>query len=157
MPQRTLEQPHPLDRYVMGVDVGGGVGGDYSALVVVSVGTLQPVYIQRSNQVSPRDWAHEVVRIATRYNGALILTESNNHGHAVLELRSLTLPPGKATPEAPPGSHDDLAMSCALAYRALRDVPPSWRTQGHHATKQRAEQLIDKARARRRRSHGSPF
>lgn len=208
VPQRTLEQPHPLDRYVMGVDVGGGVGGDYSALVVVSVGTLQPVYIQRTNQVSPRDWAHEVVRVATRYNGALVLTESNNHGHAVLlelehcgyrwqwrnptngkpwvttkqskldalstlrdhlevitrldrttllELRSLTLPPGKATPEAPPGSHDDLAMSCALAYRALRDVPPSWRTQGHQATKKRAEQLIDQARARRVRSHGLPF
>ena len=207
-PARELEAPHPLDRYVVGVDVGGGVGGDYSAAVVVSVGTLQPVYVHRNNQASPKDWAHEVVRIATRYNQALVLTESNNHGHALLlelehcgyrslwrsprtgkpwtttmqsklealsvlrdhleaiqqmdralwlELRSLTLPAGKATPEAPPGNHDDLAMACALAYRCLSDVPPSWRTDGHRATRVRAEQLIDKAKARRVQSYGLPF
>ena len=207
-PQRQIEAPHPADRYVVGVDVGGGVGGDYSALVVVSVGTMQPVYVQRSNTVSPRHWAHEVVRVATRYNHALVLTESNNHGHAVLleldhcgyryqwrnpatgkpwvttvqskldalstlrdhlevitrmdralwlELRSLTVPAGKATPEAPPGSHDDLAMSCALAYRALRDVPPSWRSEGIAAVKHRAQHLIGQARARRLKNHGMPF
>jgi hypothetical protein len=207
-PQRQIEAPHPADRYVVGVDVGGGVGGDYSALVVVSVGTMQPVYVQRSNTVSPRHWAHEVVRVATRYNHALVLTESNNHGHAVLleldhcgyryqwrnpatgkpwvttvqskldalstlrdhlevitrmdralwlELRSLTVPAGKATPEAPPGSHDDLAMACALAYRALRDVPPSWRSEGIAAVKHRAQHLIGQARARRLNNHGMPF
>ena len=206
--QRQLEAPHHMDRYVMGVDVGGGVGGDYSALVVVSVGTLQPVYVQRSNKLTPREWAHEVVRVATRYNQALILAESNNHGHALLleiehcgyrtlwrdprtgrpwtttmqsklnalsvlrdhlevitrmdramwlELRSLTLPEGKATPQAPPTQHDDMAMACALAYRALADVPPSWRTEGHRATRVRAESLIDKAKARRISSSGLPF
>jgi hypothetical protein len=207
-PQRELEAPNPHDRYVVGVDVGGGVGGDYSAAVVVSVGTLQPVYVYRNNKISPRDWAHEVVRIATRYNGALVLLESNNHGHASLleiehcgyrtvwrnprtgrpwtttmqsklealstlrdhleviermdralwmELRSLTLPPGKATPEAPPGNHDDLAMAAALAYRGLADIPPSWRTDGHRSTRARAESLIDKAKARRVHSYGLPF
>ena len=205
---RALEQPHQLDRYVIGVDVSGGVGGDYSAIVVVSVGTLQPVYVQRSNRVSPKDWAHEVVRVATRYNQGLVLVESNNHGHAVLleidhcgyrqlwrhpatgkqwtttkqskldalstlrdhlevitrmdralwmELRSLTLPAGKATPEAPPGSHDDLAIACSLAYRALRDIPPSWRTDGHRAIRSRAGNLIGKARAKRLRGRQLPF
>jgi hypothetical protein len=31
---REVEAPHPQDRYTIGVDVGGGVGGDYSALAV---------------------------------------------------------------------------------------------------------------------------
>ncbi|UCC74406.1 MAG: hypothetical protein JSV86_07575, partial [Gemmatimonadota bacterium] len=38
-----IEAPNRADRYVVGVDVGGGVGGDYSTLCVVSVGTRQPV------------------------------------------------------------------------------------------------------------------
>lgn len=206
--KRQLEAPHPMDRYVMGVDVGGGVGGDYSTLFVVSLATLQPVYAERSNRLAPREWAHRCIAVASRYNGALMLVESNNHGHAVeleldhcayrsrwrhpqtgkpwtttkksklealealrehfelimrldratwMELRSLTIPPGKATPEAPTGSHDDLAMAAALAYRCVRDVPPSWRTQAHESHRRRAEQMMDKARARRVRSQRTPF
>tara|TARA_R110000851_G_scaffold20680_9_gene62387 strand:- start:3568 stop:5088 length:1521 start_codon:yes stop_codon:yes gene_type:complete len=37
------------------------------------------------------------------------------------ELRCLVVL--RVTPEAPPGMHDDLAMSIALAYRCLRDIP----------------------------------
>jgi len=81
---REIEAPHPHDRYVMGVDVGGGVGGDYSALCVVSVATRQPVYAERSNRATPSKWAHRVVQVASRYNQALVLAESNNHGHALL-------------------------------------------------------------------------
>lgn len=84
---RELEAPHPGDRYVMGVDIGGGVGGDYSAMCVVSVATMQPVYVERSNRVTPAEWAHRAVQVASRYNQALMLYESNNHGHAFgLEL-----------------------------------------------------------------------
>ena len=81
---RELEAPHRSDRYVMGVDVGGGVGGDYSTLCVVSVSTRQPVYVERSNTKSPSAWSHRVVQVASRYNRALVLAESNNHGHALL-------------------------------------------------------------------------
>jgi hypothetical protein len=38
---------------VMGVDVAAGIGQDYSALAVVELGSLQPVYIERSNRMSP--------------------------------------------------------------------------------------------------------
>ena len=81
---REVEAPHPQDRYTIGVDVGGGVGGDYSALAVVSVGTMQPVYTERSNTLTPAQWAHRVIQTAVRYNNATVLVESNNHGHACL-------------------------------------------------------------------------
>jgi len=81
---REIEPPHPHDRYVMGVDVGGGVGGDYSALAVVSVSTMQPVYTERCNTTTPGKWAHRVIQVASRYNKALVLAESNNHGHALM-------------------------------------------------------------------------
>jgi hypothetical protein len=203
-----LEAPHPQDRYVMGVDIGGGVGGDYSVITVVSVGTNQPVYVERSNQVTPAAWAHRAIQVAARYHDALILAESNNHGHAFLlelnscgyrhqwrdprgrpwtttlqskldamatlrealqlvrvldtathlELRSLTILPGKVAPEAPKGSHDDCAVALALAYRCLRDVPSSSRTISASATtKTRIDDLIAASRARRIRSHSLPF
>jgi len=86
---RELEAPHVHDRYVMGVDIGGGVGGDYSALAVVSVATMQPVYTERSNKVTPQQWAHRAIQVASRYGNALVLAESNNHGHAfLLEMQS---------------------------------------------------------------------
>ena len=204
-----LEAPHHEDRYVMGVDVGGGVGGDFSALCVVSVATRQIVYVERSNTVTPAAWAHRAIQVGARYNQALILAESNNHGHAFLleanscryqalwlnpatgkpwvttlaskleafdtlreslqlirmidrvtwmELRSLTIPPGKVAPEAPRGAHDDAAVACALAFRALRDVPASWRTGALSSTRSRVETLLSSARARRlRSSSGLPF
>jgi len=88
--KREFEEPDEDAHYVMGVDTSGGVGGDYSALCVVNLGNLQPVYIERSNTLSPVDWAARVVTVAQRYNNALVLTESNNHGHVVLrELHAL--------------------------------------------------------------------
>ena len=81
---RELEAPHANDRYVIGVDVAGGVGGDWSALCVVSVATRQPVFVRRDNRATPSQWAHVVIQVASRYNQALVLAESNNHGHALL-------------------------------------------------------------------------
>lgn len=209
---REIESPQPGDKYVMGVDTAGGAGGkaDYSALCVVSVATRQPVYMRRSNTSSPADWAHVVVQVATRYNGALVLAESNNHGHALLlelaacgyrntwhnpvtskpwvttvqskveifdclrehlplirildritylELRSLVVGTSPA-PAAPDGAHDDSAMAMALAIRALRDIPPSWKmsTALTGMGKSRIDELLSASRARRIRTTRSlPF
>jgi hypothetical protein len=168
---------------------------------------MQPVYVERSNRVTPAEWAHRAVQVASRYNQALMLYESNNHGHAFglelgytryhqqwrnaqgkpwvttlqskldafdtlrealravqmldrvtwLELRSLTIPAGKITPEAPKGGHDDAAVAIALAYRCLRDVPSAWRTAAVATKGLRIDTLINKARARRIRAAGLPF
>lgn len=83
-PVREFEPPDHGGAYVMGVDVGGGNGGDYSALCVVDLATLQPAYIERSNTVAPHEWAARVATVGQRYGNALVLCESNNHGHVVL-------------------------------------------------------------------------
>ena len=74
-----------------------------------------------------------------------------------MELRSLTVPAGKMAPEAPDGAHDDSAVAMALAYRALNDVPPSWRMEAVVSRKSRVDVLLDRARARRIRSSALPF
>ena len=179
----------------------------FRSLAVVSVGTMQPVYCERSNTVSPATWAHRVIQVASRYNQALVLAESNNHGHALLmemnncgyrrqwrgannrpwvttlqskldafdslrealtiikvmdrtswlELRALTIPAGKISPQAPTGAHDDSAMAMALAYRCLRDVPSTARTLAAGSVPTRIDKLISSARAKRIRNHNLPF
>ncbi len=81
---RVLEEPKEHDVYAMGVDVGGGVGGDYSAICVVSMATKQPVYFWRDNMTTPSQFAEKVMQVANKYHKAKILCESNNHGHVVL-------------------------------------------------------------------------
>jgi len=83
-PEREFEEPLDGERYVMGVDTSAGVGKDYSAVCVVCLSTMQPVYIERSNRRPPHEWAARTATIAQRYNDALILCEANNHGHVVL-------------------------------------------------------------------------
>lgn len=92
-PERELAEPVQDADYVMGVDVSGGVGRDYSTLCVVDVATRQPVYVERSNQVAPHQWAARVAMVGQRYNQALVLAESNNHGFALLrEMEHLRYP-----------------------------------------------------------------
>jgi len=82
--RRVYEDPHEDDVYAMGVDVAAGVGMDYSALTVISMSTLQPVYHYRNNEISPTEFADVVLQTGQMYNNAKILCESNNHGHVVL-------------------------------------------------------------------------
>jgi len=70
----------------------------------------------------------------------------------LMELRSLQIL--KVSPEAPAGLHDDLAMSLALAYRALRDVPRSKRREAVGA---RMESMMSNVRARKVRSRPLPW
>jgi hypothetical protein len=87
---REFEAPVRNEAYTIGVDVSGGVGGDYHAMAVIAVGSRQPVYIERNNTLAPHAWAERVVTTAMRYNNATVLCESNNHGHVVLrEMENL--------------------------------------------------------------------
>jgi len=81
---RGHTNPIPMRRYAMGVDVGGGVSKDYSALHVMDADTMDVVYYERNNKLTPKEWTARVVITANRYNQAYVLVESNNHGHVVL-------------------------------------------------------------------------
>lgn len=79
------------DAYAIGVDVAAGVDRDYSVIYVVSKKTYNCVAIYRSKQINPTSLARRIQEIATDYNKALVLVESNNFGNVVLnELRHLS-------------------------------------------------------------------
>jgi len=82
--ERLYEEAIPNDSYVLGADVAAGVGLDYSTITIVSLSSLQPVYQWRSNTVIPVMFAEKILTVANEYNMAMVLCESNNHGHVVL-------------------------------------------------------------------------
>ena len=77
-------------RYVVAVDpAGGGSEGDFSAVQVVELETgLQCA--EFAGHVAGLELARLITELAREYNGAELVVERNNHGHAVLALASIT-------------------------------------------------------------------
>lgn len=82
------------DRYAIGVDTGAGTGGDYSALVVISATSGQPVDIRRSNRHTPTEWAEVVADASRKWKDAKVLVESNGTwgGVVITELKHCGVP-----------------------------------------------------------------
>jgi hypothetical protein len=76
--------PVPGRKYVVGADASEGIaGGDYCVAKVIDAESEQEMGLLRT-RLTPEDFARELVRIALRYNTALIVPERNNHGHSVI-------------------------------------------------------------------------
>lgn len=83
-------EPIPNVKYVIGADVGGGSGGDYSVAQVLNAQTGEQVFTYRNNHISPKQFGAILVQLGTKYNHALIAPERNNMGIATLdELQNL--------------------------------------------------------------------
>ncbi len=78
---------HPLksSKYVIGVDPAGGLGGDFSVIEVLNAHTGEQAAEYASNHVKPNQLGLTATEIGKHYNNALIVIESNNHGHAVID------------------------------------------------------------------------
>lgn len=90
----ALAKPDKDDRYAIGVDAGAGTGGDFSALVVLSVGSGQIVEIRRSNSLNPTLWAEVVADASRKWGDAKVLVESNGTwgGVIITELKHAGIP-----------------------------------------------------------------
>ena len=74
------EHPRPHNHYGIGVDVGGGVGGDSSVVEIFSLEDFRQVGEYVNNNISPDEFARVLSWIGGLYNQALINIETNNHG-----------------------------------------------------------------------------
>ena len=80
------ETPLKGFKYVIGVDPAEGVGGDSAAVEVFNAQTGEQVAEFASSSISPDRLAYMVIELGNWYNKALLVVESNNHGHAVLQI-----------------------------------------------------------------------
>jgi len=70
--------------YGAGVDVGAGVGRDWTSCEILDKHTNQLVAIWRSNTHGTAQAAPHIVALCTQYGKAKLLVESNNYGHALI-------------------------------------------------------------------------
>ena len=92
---QEFHSPKKFQTYIMGVDTASGSpGGDYSAVMVIRLGTTEPPEMVASfyDRIPPSIFRNEVERICKRY-GALAVVESNSYGLAIVEhLQSVGYP-----------------------------------------------------------------
>ena len=81
--------PKHDDLFVIGADVAGGVGQDYSAAVVMRPNN-EIIAMYRSNLIDPGHYGELLFYLGRMFNNALLCVEANNHGVATLnELKRM--------------------------------------------------------------------
>lgn len=80
------ERPLKNFKYVIGIDASEGRGGDNAVLEVLNAQTGEQVAEFASNYTPPDKLAYLAIEVGHMYNNALLVPESNNHGHAVIQI-----------------------------------------------------------------------
>ena len=82
------ESPEKNHYYAMAVDTARGIGGDYSAFVVVDI-TEMPYKVvakYRDNEIAPMLFPDVIGKVGRDYNDAFVLIEVNDIGQQVVEI-----------------------------------------------------------------------
>lgn len=83
-------EPEPDAKYVIGADPAEGVGGDDSSACVLDIDTGQQMAVIGAQLEPKKVFPAALFNLAVYYNGAGIMVERNNHGHATIgELTEL--------------------------------------------------------------------
>lgn len=80
---QIYQKPVTGCHYILGIDVGKGVGSDYSIIQVLKVNgpyQIEQVAVYSSNTVSPSKFATVIESVAQWYNEAWMLIETNDVG-----------------------------------------------------------------------------
>lgn len=83
--QTPSASPVYNQKYIIGADIGGGSGGDYSVAQVLNATTGEQVFTYRNNQISPKEFGAILAQLGKRYNNAIIAPERNNMGISTID------------------------------------------------------------------------
>ncbi len=119
---------------------------DYDIMVIEICGLHQMERIGTTTTKSKLD-AYETLR---EYIAEGLIVQMD--AQVLAELRSLVVL--RVTPEAPTGMNDDMAMSIALAYRCLRDIP---RRKLKLARRNLMDMLLSEVRAKKIQQQPIPW
>ena len=82
------EEPKEDKYYVIAADTARGIGGDFSAFIVIDI-TEMPFRVvgkYRDNKISPLLYPDFINKVAKDYNGAYVLLETNDIGQQVVDI-----------------------------------------------------------------------
>ena len=84
----VYEQPIKNHTYIATVDCAEGVNRDYSAISIVDVTEIPYRHVAkyRNNNIAPLVFPNVIYSIASKYNNAYVLLETNNVGQQVVDI-----------------------------------------------------------------------
>ena len=85
---RIYEEPKEEHYYCITVDTARGIGGDYSAFVVLDITEMpyKVVATFRNNKIAPLLYPEVISKLGRDFNNAYILCENNDIGGQVIEI-----------------------------------------------------------------------
>ena len=90
---KIYKQPNPTSHYIIGVDVGEGIGRTNTVAQILDVSDLtniEQVAIFASNTITPYHFGTRLIGIANDWGRPPILIENNNYGQQVLDVVART-------------------------------------------------------------------
>lgn len=85
---RIYEEPKEDHYYCVTVDTARGIGGDYSAFVVIDITDMpyKVVATFRNNKIAPLLYPEVIAKLGRDFNNAYILCENNDIGGQIIEI-----------------------------------------------------------------------
>lgn len=89
---KIFEKPNKTDLYIAGIDTGGGIGENYSVMIIMARFPLRVVCVYRTNTTDVDSFGIECMMLGQAYfqhpidRPCLLVAEENNHGHGLLSL-----------------------------------------------------------------------
>ena len=85
---RIYEEPKEDHYYCITVDTARGIGGDYSAFVVIDITEMpyKVVATYRNNKIAPLLYPEVIAKLGRDFNDAYVLAENNDIGGQVVEI-----------------------------------------------------------------------
>ena len=85
---RIYEEPKEDHYYCITVDTARGIGGDYSAFVVLDITQMPYTVVAtfRNNKIAPLLYPEVIAKLGRDFNNAYILCENNDIGGQVIEI-----------------------------------------------------------------------
>ena len=90
---KIWKKPNPYRLYVMGVDIGEGVGRNYSVIQILDITDLkqiEQVAVYANNTLDPYHFTVKLIEIAEQWGNPPLAVERNNSGSQVVDLLSRT-------------------------------------------------------------------
>jgi hypothetical protein len=86
---KIWKKPEPYRLYVMGVDIGEGVGRNYSVIQILDITDLQnieQVAVYANNTLDPYHFSIKIIEIAEQWGNPPLAVERNNSGSQVIDI-----------------------------------------------------------------------
>jgi hypothetical protein len=86
---KIYQTKNPIANYVIGVDIGKGIGKDSTVMQILKIVSLEPLNVEQtatyaSNKINTHEFTPYLLKTAKEYNNAYLMVECNSIGEKIV-------------------------------------------------------------------------